>query len=257
MSDSNEAPAHGNKVPQVTFAFWVIKIAATTLGEVVDALSMTLNLGYAVSTVIFFGLFAATVTAQIRARGFDPFLYWTVIVATTTVGTTMADPRSLAGDRLRRRLPAPLRAGARGARRLVAERGLGSVQDIGRPACGGLLLGDHPRLEHAGHGARRLPRRQRRARLPPGSAGLRRRAGGGRAALAVPRGLEQHPVLGGLHPDPAAGSDARGLPHQAHVDGRVEPRPLLVVGSPAGSHDRADRSQQPAARAKAGARATA
>ncbi len=92
MSDSNEAPAHGNKVPQVTFAFWVIKIAATTLGETAgDALSMTLNLGYAVSTVIFFALFAATVTAQTRARRFHPFLYWTVIVATTTVGTTMAD----------------------------------------------------------------------------------------------------------------------------------------------------------------------
>ena len=70
----------------------MIKIAATTLGETAgDALSMTLNLGYAVSTVIFFGLFAATVTAQIRARRFHPFLYWTVIVATTTVGTTMAD----------------------------------------------------------------------------------------------------------------------------------------------------------------------
>jgi len=92
MSDSNEGPLHGNKVPPVTMAFWAIKIAATTLGETAgDALSMTLRLGYAVSTLVFFALFAVAVTAQIRARGFHPFLYWTVIVATTTVGTTMAD----------------------------------------------------------------------------------------------------------------------------------------------------------------------
>jgi uncharacterized membrane-anchored protein len=92
MSDSNEAPLHGNKVPPVTVAFWAIKIAATTLGETAgDALSMTLKLGYLLSSLIFFGLFAASVTAQIRARRFHPFLYWTVIVATTTVGTTMAD----------------------------------------------------------------------------------------------------------------------------------------------------------------------
>jgi uncharacterized membrane-anchored protein len=93
MSDSDEATSHGgNKVPPVTLAFWAIKIAATTLGETAgDALSMTLDLGYLVSTLIFFALFAVAVTAQIRAKRFHPFLYWAVIVATTTVGTTMAD----------------------------------------------------------------------------------------------------------------------------------------------------------------------
>jgi len=81
-----------SKVPEITLAFWVIKIAATTLGETAgDALSMTLNLGYAVSSVIFFAFFIATATAQIRARSFHRFLYWAAIVATTTVGTTMAD----------------------------------------------------------------------------------------------------------------------------------------------------------------------
>ena len=81
-----------SKVPEVVFGFWVIKIAATTLGEVGgDALSMSLNLGYAMSTAIFFVLFAAAVTAQIRAKAFHPFLYWAVIVATTLTGTTMAD----------------------------------------------------------------------------------------------------------------------------------------------------------------------
>ena len=81
-----------SKVPEVTLAFWIIKIAATTLGETGgDAMSMTMHLGYAVSSVIFLGLFAAAVVAQIRGRSFSPSLYWAVIVATTTAGTTMAD----------------------------------------------------------------------------------------------------------------------------------------------------------------------
>jgi uncharacterized membrane-anchored protein len=81
-----------SKVPQVTFAFWVIKICATTLGETGgDALSMSLNLGYAISTAIFFAIFVGTVAAQVRARSYHAFLYWAVIVATTTVGTTMSD----------------------------------------------------------------------------------------------------------------------------------------------------------------------
>jgi uncharacterized membrane-anchored protein len=81
-----------SKVPEVTLAFWIIKIAATTLGETGgDAVSMSLNLGYAVSSVLFIGLFVVAVAAQIAVRSFHPFLYWLVIVATTTAGTTMAD----------------------------------------------------------------------------------------------------------------------------------------------------------------------
>src|SRR5437660_325246 len=81
-----------NKVPQVTFVFWIVKISATTLGETGgDALSMTLNLGYAVSTIIFFGIFVAALAGQVAARKYHPFLYWAVIVATTTAGTTMSD----------------------------------------------------------------------------------------------------------------------------------------------------------------------
>ena len=80
------------KVPAITLGFWIIKIAATTLGETGgDALSMTMKLGYAVSTGIFFAIFLVAAVAQIRARTFHPFLYWAVIVATTTAGTTMAD----------------------------------------------------------------------------------------------------------------------------------------------------------------------
>ena len=82
----------GSKVASVTLGFWVAKIAATTLGETGgDALSMTLKLGYAESSLIFLGFFALAVGLQIAARRFHPVLYWAVIVATTTAGTTMAD----------------------------------------------------------------------------------------------------------------------------------------------------------------------
>ena len=80
------------KVPEVTLGFWVIKICATTLGETAgDAVSMTMHLGYAIGTAIFFSFFIVIAAAQVTAKSFHPFLYWAVIVATTTVGTTMAD----------------------------------------------------------------------------------------------------------------------------------------------------------------------
>ncbi|OZI64461.1 COG4705 family protein [Bordetella genomosp. 11] len=80
------------KVPEVVLGFWLIKIAATTLGETGgDAVSMSMNLGYLVSTGLFAVLFLIAVTAQIRSRKFHPFLYWTTIIATTTLGTTLAD----------------------------------------------------------------------------------------------------------------------------------------------------------------------
>jgi len=81
-----------SKVPAVTLGFWVIKVAATTLGETGgDAVTMTLNLGYLVGTLIFGVILVVAVGAQIRAKHFHPFLYWFAIVATTTVGTTLAD----------------------------------------------------------------------------------------------------------------------------------------------------------------------
>ena len=81
-----------SKVPEVTLIFWIIKIAATTLGETGgDAVSMSMNLGYLVATAIFAAIFLVAVVAQIRAKGFHPFLYWATIIATTTVGTTLAD----------------------------------------------------------------------------------------------------------------------------------------------------------------------
>jgi uncharacterized membrane-anchored protein len=86
------APAALSKVPEVTLAFWVLKIAATTLGETGgDSVTVTLNWGYFAGSALFVGLLIVLVTAQIRARKFHPFLYWTTIIASTTFGTTMAD----------------------------------------------------------------------------------------------------------------------------------------------------------------------
>jgi uncharacterized membrane-anchored protein len=81
-----------SKVPAVTLGFWIIKIAATTLGETGgDWVSMSLNLGYLIGSAIFFVLFIGLVYGQVKARAFHRFLYWATIVATTTLGTTMAD----------------------------------------------------------------------------------------------------------------------------------------------------------------------
>ena len=81
-----------SKVPEVTLIFWIIKIAATTLGETGgDTVSMSMNFGYLVGTGIFAALFVVAVSTQISAKQFHPLLYWTTILATTTVGTTLAD----------------------------------------------------------------------------------------------------------------------------------------------------------------------
>ena len=81
-----------SKVPEVTVLFWVLKVAATTLGETGgDAVTMTMRLGYLLGSAIFLAVFIAAVSGQVAAQRFHRFLYWFVIVATTTVGTTMAD----------------------------------------------------------------------------------------------------------------------------------------------------------------------
>lgn len=80
------------KVPEVTLLFWVIKILATTLGETGgDAVSMSMDFGYLVGTGIFAVIFIVAVIAQVSAKRFYPVLYWVTIIATTTVGTTLAD----------------------------------------------------------------------------------------------------------------------------------------------------------------------
>lgn len=87
------APGRGaSKVPEVTLGFWLVKIAATTLGETAgDTASMTLGLGYLTSTALFAAALAVLVTCQVRVRAFHPALYWATIIASTTAGTTLAD----------------------------------------------------------------------------------------------------------------------------------------------------------------------
>ena len=81
-----------SKVPEVTLVFWIVKIAATTLGETGgDAVTMSMHLGYLVGTLLFSAVAVMTLFLQIRSRRFHPILYWSAIVSTTTVGTTLAD----------------------------------------------------------------------------------------------------------------------------------------------------------------------
>ena len=92
ISAKNDTEAVVSKIPAVTLMFWIIKIAATTLGETGgDAVSMSMNLGYLVGTAIFAVVFLLAVSAQIRTKRFRSMLYWVTIIATTTVGTTLAD----------------------------------------------------------------------------------------------------------------------------------------------------------------------
>jgi len=81
-----------SKLPLITLAFWIMKIAATTLGETAgDLFSMTMNVGYAISSLILVGIFLILLIAQLRADRYHPLLYWSVILATSTAGTTMSD----------------------------------------------------------------------------------------------------------------------------------------------------------------------
>jgi len=91
-SDEHLSNDLASKVPQVTIIFWAIKILATTVGETGgDAVSMTLKLGYAVASLIFLAFFVITLATQVASKRYHPFAYWAVVVATTTVGTTMSD----------------------------------------------------------------------------------------------------------------------------------------------------------------------
>ena len=85
-------PESFNKIPEVTLVFWIIKIAATTLGETGgDTVTMTLDWGYLAGTALFLAALVLLVVFQIVAKKFHPFLYWATIIASTTFGTTMAD----------------------------------------------------------------------------------------------------------------------------------------------------------------------
>lgn len=101
MNHLNQITAHAtnsathaiaNKVPQITLLFWIMKICATTLGETAgDLLSMTLNIGYALSSVLLLAVFLVTLVSQVASKKYHPFFYWMVILSTSTAGTTMSD----------------------------------------------------------------------------------------------------------------------------------------------------------------------
>ena len=92
MDQSHQDSEFISKLPAITASFWLLKITATTLGETGgDWLSMTMNVGYLQSTLIFFALFVIALVAQLMSKKHHPFLYWTVIIATSTAGTTMSD----------------------------------------------------------------------------------------------------------------------------------------------------------------------
>ena len=153
-----------NKVPEVTLGFWVVKILATTLGETGgDTVTMTMDLGYLTGSAIFLLALIVLMGIQIAAKKFHPFLYWSVIVASTTAGTTMADfaTRSLG-------------IGYTGGSlilfaSLMAVLGLWywsqgsvSVETVTTPKAS-LLLGRHHAFSDVGDCARRLDSRHRRA----------------------------------------------------------------------------------------------
>lgn len=88
----NSGKSTWNKIPELTLLFWIIKITATTLGETAgDLLAQTLNVGYATSTLIFFAFFLVMLVCQLSVRKYVPPIYWAVIIATSTAGTTMSD----------------------------------------------------------------------------------------------------------------------------------------------------------------------
>jgi hypothetical protein len=216
-----------SKIPEVTLAFWVIKVAATTLGETGgDALSMTMNFGYALSTAVFFGLFVVTVAAQLAAKSFHPFLYWGVIVATTTAGTTMADfaDRSLGIGYVGGSAFAfePL-DGCPGV--LAVLDGLRLGQPYRLAQSGSILLGDDPLFEHAGNGSWRLLCRYFRVGVRRGSDRLHWFVSAPRSRLLPHQCFSHLAVLVGVYPDaPAWRNDGRPA-HQAVRTRGPQPRP--------------------------------
>ena len=199
-----------SKVPEITLIFWIIKILATTLGETGgDALSMSMNLGYAVSTGIFAAVFVVAVTIQVLAKKFHPAIYWTTIVATTTVGTTLAEfvDRSLG-------------IGYLGGTTILLLLLLASLW-IWKRALGSVAVDTvtSPKSEifywltimcsQVGHGTGRLDGRYRGLRIPRRRGGVRRAARSGSGSVPLDQRLADRAVLDGLHPHAAARRRAR------------------------------------------------
>ena len=227
----NEASRALSKVPAVTLTFWIIKIAATTLGETGgDTVSMTLNLGYLLSTGIFLAVLILLVSVQISARRFRPLLYWATIIASTTAGTTLADfaDRSLGIGYLGGTLL--LLSCVLGSLALwYRTEGSVSVSTVNTPRVEGFYWATITFSQTLG------------TALGDWAADAGLGYGGGAllfgAALAlVAVGVPSHPplaraaVLGGLHPDAPPRGDPRGLLRQAARAGWPWHEPAARLG---------------------------
>jgi hypothetical protein len=239
-----------SKVPEVTLIFWFIKILATTLGETGgDAVSMSMNLGYALSSLIFIGIFVIAVSAQISTKSFQPLLYWIVVVTTTTAGTTMAD----FADR-------SLGTGYPGGASLLFllliaslgfwywSQGTISVNTITNPRVEtyywisilfsqtlGTALGDWI----AGH---------QRTRLRGWRAGVLGRSGRDRGGLFLDQCFQNHAVLGRLYPDATTWCHAWRPARQAEAGGWLGVQQILRVCNPGCRHPRLHRAPAAARR---------
>ncbi len=210
------------KVPQVTLLFWIIKILATTLGETGgDAVTMSWlgettpeakAGGYLIGTAIFGVIFIAAVLVQIRAKKFHPFLYWLTIVATTTVGTTLADYcDQIARHWLHRRLGhlTDLRHWLASDLALVDREHI--YRDGEYTEGRGVLLGHDHVLADARYGTRRLGRRYQRNGLYRGGRGLRWFTSGDRSSLLLHQHFTRDFILGCVHLDSPARRRRRRL----------------------------------------------
>ena len=201
-------------------------------------LSMSLDLGYLVSTAVFAVVFVAAVAVQIAAKGFRPFLYWATIIASTTVGTTLADfaDRSLgigyAGGTtlLRALLLVSLFTWYRTLGSIVGgQRGFPGVRDV--------LLGHDHVLADAGHGARRQDRGYRRARLPRRRCAVQRTAGAGGRSLTTGPDISRTMLFWAAFVLTwPLGAVPRRLPRQAAQFGRPGAQSLHRLAGAAGFH---------------------
>ena len=236
-----------SKVPAVTLGFWIIKILATTLGETGgDTVTMSwlgettehpVPYGYLIGTAIFGVLLVGSSSAQIRAQQFNPWLYWATIVASTTCGTTLADfaDRSLGigypgGSLL---LLACVLVSLFAWHRTLGHRRRqhASPARAKRPSTGSRSPSRRRSAPRSATGRRTSPRGRLGPRLFGRSAGVRRRRSlFSRSSISRRERQPRVPVLGGVHPDPAARRDGRRLARQAGRQGRARDQPAGRVG---------------------------